>query len=452
MTYEEMGSVMDGAIQASILALVMVSIVLWLGLRSFRLITATLITLVVGLVLTASFSTLAVGHLNMISVAFAVLYIGLGVDYAIHLCLRYRELEQHKNHPEQSMVLSIKDIGPALVLSTLSTSIGFYAFVPTEFAGVSELGIIAGTGMFISLLVTLTLLPCLILKLSVLSQREIARSRFSLDLKIEKHRKSVRIATFALLFLSIWLLPKAAFDYDPINLRNPKSESVATVRELMQTQNFTPWTLDIITADSASMSQLSHELKNSPKVNRVVNIYRFIPDNQATKLKTLDTLKTIFDQVDRIPFAFDSISIEEQSKAIEDFGSLLTSKAYAVHPGLKSVGERLLSLASRVKEGESQEVVELLQQNLLSVLPYTISALKAGLSAQEVAYNSLPLPLKQRWVADQGSLRVQVFPKDPIENNRDMKAFVTEVQQIAPDATGDLAATVASGENGGRSI
>jgi len=86
MTYEEMGSVMDGAIQASLLALFAVSLVLWIGLRSFRLILATLITLMVGLMLTAAFSTWAVGQLNMISVAFAVLYIGLGVDYAIPPC------------------------------------------------------------------------------------------------------------------------------------------------------------------------------------------------------------------------------------------------------------------------------------------------------------------------------------------------------------------------------
>ena len=241
MTYEEMGSVIDGALQASILAFLMVSVVLWIGLRSLRLIVATLLALLVGLILTATFSAWAVGHLNMISIAFAVLYIGLGVDYAIHLCLRYRELRQSQKSNQDAITLSITDIGPALWLSTLSTSIGFFAFVPTDFAGVSELGIIAGTGMFISLIITLTLLPSLIWRLGKLSDKPIQKHSSFFTTNLRSSRLFIRIATVLLVMVAIWLLSKTSFDYDPINLRNPKSESVKTLRELMTINHFNPW-------------------------------------------------------------------------------------------------------------------------------------------------------------------------------------------------------------------
>ncbi|MCK5189174.1 MAG: MMPL family transporter, partial [Methylococcales bacterium] len=91
LEHEELESVSKGAAIAGLVSLILVCTSLWVGLRSFKLLLATLITFIIGLILTAGFATIAIGHLNLISIAFAVLYIGLGVDYAIHICLHYRE-------------------------------------------------------------------------------------------------------------------------------------------------------------------------------------------------------------------------------------------------------------------------------------------------------------------------------------------------------------------------
>ena len=155
-------SVTHGAGLAGILALITVGIVLFLGLRSPKLVLATLITLIMGLVWTASFAAATVGHLNLISVAFAVLYIGLSVDYAIHFCLRYKELLQQAVPHTTALEQTARDIGSSLVLCSITTAIGFYAFIPTVFAGVAELGLVSGTGMFISLVANLTILPALL--------------------------------------------------------------------------------------------------------------------------------------------------------------------------------------------------------------------------------------------------------------------------------------------------
>ncbi|PXW88320.1 MMPL family protein [Nitrosomonas sp. Nm84] len=115
-----------------------------------------------GATLTAAFATAVVGHLNVISIAFAVLYIGLGADFAIHFLLRYREVLENRLPPTDAIHISGGDAGAALTACTITNAIGFYAFIPTDYSGVAELGIISGTGMIVSLLVTLTIGPALL--------------------------------------------------------------------------------------------------------------------------------------------------------------------------------------------------------------------------------------------------------------------------------------------------
>ena len=449
MTYEEMGSVMGGAIQASILALIMVGLVLWLGLRSIRLIGATLYTLIVGLVLTAAFSTWAVGQLNMISVAFAVLYIGLGVDYAIHVCLRYRELGNEGFPAKESLAVSINHIAPALILSTLSTSIGFYAFVPTAFTGVSELGIIAGTGMFISLLVTLLLLPCLVWKLSALKDYRVAKSSHFQGPIIEKYRRPIRIGTVVLTLVALGLLPKIKFDYDPINLRDPKSESVSTIRELMAQQNFTPWSLNIISTDYEELKEVKYRLRDVPEVGGTIDIFSFIPSHQREKIQIIAQTRENLGTLSQPKFVYEQVTHQQQLKTVRDFAALLMSPSYAKVDAIDSFGRHLSVLSDSLQQLDSLNAslqISRLQEGLLKALPYTISSTVNSLNPQLVTLNTLPDNLKQRWISPQGAYRTQVMPDDDLENNRQMKTFASAVQKVAPEATGDLMVTIASGD------
>ncbi len=103
LEHEELESVRHSAQLASLFSLILVCIALLLGFRSLKLTVVTLIVLLMGLILTAGFATLDIGHLNLISIAFSVLYIGIGVDYAIQLCLRYQELLQ-KGLPSKTSI------------------------------------------------------------------------------------------------------------------------------------------------------------------------------------------------------------------------------------------------------------------------------------------------------------------------------------------------------------
>ena len=150
LAHEEMLSVMKGTETAVALALCLVTLIMVTGLGSFMLALVAVISLVTGLTYTAAFAILTVGELNLISVAFAVLYIGLGVDFAIHYCLRYREHLIDGADRSAALDETSTNIGGSLFLCAVSTAIGFFAFIPTDYTGVAELGWISGFGMFIS--------------------------------------------------------------------------------------------------------------------------------------------------------------------------------------------------------------------------------------------------------------------------------------------------------------
>ena len=140
MSVEELDSVGRGATSAAVSALLLVSVILIVGLRSVKLVIASVLTLLVGLTFTAAFAAYAIGHLNLISVAFAVLYIGLGIDFAIHLSLRHRELVAQGESRADALTTAVSDVGATLFVCALTTGIGFYAFTVTDFTGVSEPG------------------------------------------------------------------------------------------------------------------------------------------------------------------------------------------------------------------------------------------------------------------------------------------------------------------------
>ncbi|MFQ5667167.1 MAG: MMPL family transporter, partial [Candidatus Binatia bacterium] len=162
LAYEEMESAKRGATIAALLSLALVTLILFVALRSLRLVVATVVTLGLGLMWTAAFAALAIGHLNLFSVAFAVLFIGLGVDFGIHMCVHYRELTGRGRTAPDALAESVRTVGSSLTLCAATTATGFYAFWPTGFSGVAELGVICGTGMIISLVANLTALPAML--------------------------------------------------------------------------------------------------------------------------------------------------------------------------------------------------------------------------------------------------------------------------------------------------
>ncbi len=288
--YEELISAMDGVVIAGVLALIMVTGILIFGLGSIWMMLACLTTLITGLLFTAGFATAALGHLNLISTAFAILYIGLGVDYAIHICLRYRDQLAQGMEKLSAIAGAVKTIRGSLTLCTLTTATAFYAFVPTAFSGVSELGLISGTGMFINLLLSLSLLPaCLAVLPAPATTKQDSSPAGYLDVPLRYSRQIIILSViFAL--VAIVLLPQLHFDRNPLNLRDADSESVATLRELMEDSENPAMSITVLSPDATTKQAIATELAALPVVRDVISADNLVPEVTDLKLELIDDL------------------------------------------------------------------------------------------------------------------------------------------------------------------
>jgi len=456
MSYEELKSVTEGAILSGILAFILVGLTLWVGLRSLRLIISAVMTLVIGLSLTMAFSAATVGQLNLISVAFAVLYIGLGVDYAIHFTLKFNELIRSGQSPVISLRESFMDLHPALLLSTFSTAFGFYAFLPTAFKGVSELGLIAGTGMFISFVVTFTLLPAL---LNVLFRNKKIKkgsgttlvAPFSRQISAlqTNHTTLFRTAAFLAAAGSLALLPGLSFDYNPINLRDPGTESVTVMEKLIDSGDFTPWTVDIVAPDSATAEELAEKLRELPMVERTLNAYSFVPDRQEEKLPMIRRLQTRYRRVPEISKDSASFIPENQVTAVHQLYRGITASTKALGTPVKNLSNTLNSLynyLSSIDIDKQNILINKIERDLLKTFPGLLENLETAVDAAPVTLSDVPASLLDRWVTASGKYRIQVEPLAGLNENRELRAFSSRIQKVTPGATGTLVTTIKSSD------
>ena len=449
MEHEELQSVMRGVEIAGFLALVLVGFVLFAGLGSPKLVLATLGTLLMGLIWTAGFATAAVGHLNLISVAFAVLYIGLAVDFSIHFCLRYKELIYQGHSNEMALQQTARDIGSSLVLCAITTAIGFYAFIPTVFVGVAELGVISGTGMFISLIGNLTLLPALLTLMPVSPQAIKRRKTFEPFVNMAltfppRHTRAIRMGSLALGLLALFLLSYVSFDPNILHLQDPETESVITFRELLTNTKTSPWSLAVVVPDAGSARGYADRLNDLDLVDRTVVLQDFVPIEQDQKLEAIEDIALILGPVIMEKRQHAHPSLQEQVAALQE---LLTSLETFTKTGnndqsgvkarrlLGSLRAYKAALAAEDLSGKS-ELLDRLERSLLGTLPEGLKTIRASLSAQGVRLEDLPKTLVRNWVAKDGRYRVEVFPREDLNDNQALERFVTSVQKAAPDAIG----------------
>src|ERR1700681_2221038 len=162
MADEEFATIKEGAVSNGIITGVIVLVILWLALGWGRIIIAVLINLMIGLAITAAVGMMMVGALNLISVYFAVLFVGLGVDFGIQFSVRFRAEHHERNDIREALLLTGHRVATPLVLAACATAAGFMSFLPTNYRGVSELGLIAGVGMLIAFATSITVLPALL--------------------------------------------------------------------------------------------------------------------------------------------------------------------------------------------------------------------------------------------------------------------------------------------------
>jgi hopanoid biosynthesis associated RND transporter like protein HpnN len=432
---EQFATLQQGALRSTVLSIVCVLVILFAALRSVKLVGAVLVTLASGLLLTAGFAAAAIGSLNLISIAFGVLFIGLAVDFSIQFSIRYRDQRHRLGGLQTALPGAGRSIGPALVLAAGATAIGFLSFVPTPYSGIRELGWIAGVGMIMAIVLNFLLLPALLTLLRPRGEPEPIGFRrvATLDRFLLQRRGWVIGAATLLAIAGLALLPRLSFDFDPLDLKNPNSESVATARDLMQDSMTSPYAAEVLAPSLPDAEQLADRLAKLPEVAQAVTAASFIPEDQDKKLAIIEDLALLLGPtltpVEILPQPDDA----EVLKAIADCRDALRKVAAGAGPQ-DPASQLAQSLDAAVARGP--EIVGPLREALLPGLEQRLAKLAVLLQAKPVSLASLPAELRDSWIAPDGRARVEVFPRGDVRDHANLERFVAAVRSVAPDATG----------------
>ncbi|WP_133716705.1 MMPL family transporter [Methylocaldum gracile] len=440
LEHEEMQTVGTGVSIASVASLILVSATLWVAYRSFKLMFATFVALTMGLIFSLGFATVAIGQLNLISIGFAVLFIGMGDAYSSHFCLRYRELVLRGVSQREALRETLTSTGSSLVLCSITAATGLYAFIPTNYSGVAELGIIAGTSMFIALATTFTILPALLKIMPLRPPRRRKEKKGASFLSSNwpiRYAPSIRTATVVLGLISVGLLCDVTVDFNPINLRDPNTESVKTFKYLLQFEDTSPMTLASLARSETEVKAKKTAFESLPTVDKVVSIFDFIPENQDEKLAIISDLSLIMGpQLESFP---PSTREKVDPQVIENFHQVLRDRAAAGENGvIKALDEALTQLRTRLEtadESTRQAMLGRLQDSILGPLPATIANLRESLQAHPISMGTLPPDLKNRWVSADGLYRLQIFPNKDLNDLENLREFILEAQKVDKNVT-----------------
>jgi hopanoid biosynthesis associated RND transporter like protein HpnN len=455
---EELNSSLRGMEYAGIITFVMVAIVLYFAMHNAGLIINVLVCLTMGLLLTAAFATAAVGHLNLISIAFAVLYIGLGADFAIHFLLRYREILESGTPPAEAMHLSGGDAGAALTACTITNAIGFYAFMPTDYSGVAELGIISGTGMVISLLVTLTIGPALLRyfprKVSTKAATKSSVGKV-LELSLKWHKLTYAV-TFVALVAALAILPRVTFDYNLLNMQAQNGEAIRTFKELLVDADNSPWHATALADSQKEAERLAQQLAKLPEVTKVVTIFDLLPAEQEEKLSLIEemalTMGPMTNSTQARPMGGEAQisqrkSLDALAAALDRFiAERPDHPASASVRALKASLAALLARLDAVSADERSHLLQSVEADLLTTLPSALQSMRIATEAVPFGMQDLPESLRSRWKSRSGEYRVAIYPAEDLNDNDALRRFVRAVQQVAPNATGAPMVSLEAGE------
>lgn len=429
---DQLATLAKGAGFSTALSLGLLCLWLLLALRSLRIFAAIVITLTIGLAATTAFAVLAIGPFNPISVAFAVLFVGISVDLGIQFSVRYRDERYRVGDLTEALTRAARGIGRAMAVAALSAGVGFFAFVPTDYSGVSDLGWIAGVGMIIALVLNLTLLPALIALMRPRGEpRPVGFGWARAADRVLVRRRGVVLTGAAIVaVLCLAAVPYIRFDFNPLDLQNQKSESVATLNDLMSDPMNTPYTIDILTPSPAAAAALAKRLDALPEVDQTITISSFVPDDQDAKLAIIADARTLLaptlSPATVKPPPTDA-DILEAMRTTDSELKKITSR----YAGAERVARVLDAL---LKKGTGS--LPLLKANLADEIPNRLQDVRLALDAQKVTLDNIPPMVKRDWVTPDGRALVEVYPKGDPRDNTVLRRFVKAVRAIAPDATG----------------
>jgi hopanoid biosynthesis associated RND transporter like protein HpnN len=434
---DEFGTLKQNAGLNATASLLAVLLILWLALRSFRIIFAVAVSITVGLAVSVAWGLFLVGAFNLISVAFFVLFVGLGIDFGIQFSVRYRaERHDYDELPKALHSTAVKAGGP-LALAAAATAVGFSSFLPTAYRGLSELGQIAGSGMIIAFISSITVLPALLAILKPPGEPHPMGFAWlaPADAFLQRHRIAVVVLTVLVVVLASPLLLFLPFDFNPLHLRSPKVESVATFLELRRDPETGANSVEIMTPNLAAADATAQRIANLPQVSRTMTLQGLVPKDQDEKLKLIRAAAAAIDASLNPKETDPPPTDQENVEALSSTADTLTKVAGNQQGPGADAARRLSGLLSRLAKSDPS-ARKRAETAVVEPLRISLRQLRQELKPERITIENIPRDLAREWVTPDGRARVQVLPKGDPDNTEVLRDFVTAILAVEPDATG----------------
>lgn len=447
---QELNDAFSGALYASGFSFVLVALSLILGIRSGRLIAALLITLMVGSIWTTGLAAITVGGLNLISVAFMVLFFGLGVDFGTHLGLRHLEEARKGGSFGEALKQAMLGEGPGIGLSALCAALAFLSFVPTSYVGLAEFGIISALGMAVAVVATFTVQPAL-MALMPPRPRPVSGLDIGIGRWIKGHYRAILAVAAVVTVAAGFLAAQARLDTNTLNLQNPDTEPVQTYRNLALDPETSPYALNVLAADLETARELEPKLAAVGGVSGVRSIEDFVPADQPAKLAAVAEVRS---GLGADFFAVAPLPPPTDAELLEAFESMRASAA-AIAAGdaageLAQAGARLAAALDGFarRPGAAPGALRELGQALAGGVPAMMADLNGKLSVTAPAtIEDIPPEIRNQWIASDGQVRLRVLPAGDIGSQEALERFSDDVQAVAPLAQGVPATITGAGRS-----
>lgn len=435
---------------ATVVSLILCGLIFIYGYRETGRPLKAVACLLVGLAFTMGYATLVIGHLNILTITFAPMLIGLAIDFGVHLTTRYEEELRHGATVELAMEKAIVNTGQGIFTGCLTTAGAFFAMAFSEFKGVKEMGIITGGGMVLCLVPMMTLLPVLLRRGS---QNAIDRREGETDHRAWIERiwlgrpKTVLAVTSLLCFLSALQWPKIHFDYNLLNMQTRDLPAVVFERKLIDTSDKSVL-FGAVVADSLPEAVLMEaKLKALPSVASVDSMAAFLAENQAPKLEHIRAITNLLASIPETDVDPLPVAAKELGQTLTFLRSYLGLALDAMRKAgdtnflrqVQSLGQAVAALTAAVSNGDPIAIGSKLaayQQALFGDIQQTFTILRSQEARPRLTPEDLPAALRNRFIGVSGKHLLQVNPRYDVWRRDKQEEFVRDLRRIVPDVTG----------------
>lgn len=444
---DEMNAVLDDMSVATWLSMIGVFLLLVFFWRSLRRPVLIVTSLGYGLAWSFGFATLFVGHLNMISVVFAPLLVGLG-DSGIHWFARLEE-EERGGKSMSSVVRTVTErSGPGIVLACLGIAFSFLPFVLTGFRGLMELGVISGMGVVLTMAADLTVLPALTMlfggkprKKAATGENDTVKDLIRLT---PRHARMVVTGAGILTVLCTLSASHVYFDLNPLRLQTANAESVVWGKALIENSQRSTIFVSSFANSVEELTEKAKKFEQLPSVSEVESAFTLLPENQEEKLSLLHSLQPKIPEINPADFQNERLDAKELIDVLERIRFKLQDDQAEKWGAEKPLVEQMALVRTLAQDivgnlQSSPDAIERLYQyrkHFLNDLTRKWDTLRKGITASPMKVEDLPDTLRG-WFFQQGTYLLRIFPSESVWDEHALTKFVQELQKVDPEVVGE---------------